>query len=69
MDTKSKLGCVVGILALFISTSIWYYILYQILVAIKASELTWFLFWVYVPVGFIVSILAKIVGQIPPSSK
>lgn len=49
-----------GLLALFVSLPIWYYLLYQILVRVDASELMFFLFWVYIPVG----ILAAIIGQV-----
>jgi len=50
-----------GILGIFVTLPIWYYILYQVLTAIKATELTWFLFWVYLPVSIFVSTLTKII--------
>ena len=49
---------------LFIVLPIWYYLLYQILVRVNASELMWFLFWVYVPVSLFVTALMKVVEQI-----
>lgn len=48
-----------GILAVFVILPIWYYLLYKILIAINATELMWFLYWVYLPVGLLVSILQK----------
>jgi len=48
------------ILSLCITTPIWYYLLYQILVRVNATELMFFLFWVYVPLGIITQILIKI---------
>jgi len=39
---------------------IWYYVLYQILSGIQASELTWFLFWVYIPFGLVAHFLSQI---------
>lgn len=32
---------------------IWYYLVYKILQRVDASELMWFLFWIYIPVSFI----------------
>lgn len=49
-----------GVLTLMIALPIWYYLLYQILKRVDASELMFFLFWVYVPAGIVGSILAKI---------
>lgn len=46
------------ILAFFVTAPIWYYLLYQILVRVNATELMFFLFWIYVPVGFISHILS-----------
>ena len=48
------------LLALFLVMPIWYYLLYKILSAIQASELTWFLFWVYLPVSMLVGGIAKL---------
>lgn len=48
-----------GIIALLIVMPIWYYLLHQILVRVQASELMFFLFWVYVPAGLLVQIIAK----------
>ena len=53
---------VVGlILAIGVAMPIWYYLLYQILVRVQATELMWFLYWVYLPVGFITALLAKLI--------
>jgi hypothetical protein len=43
-----------ALITTFITLPIWYYILYQILKSIQASELTWFLFWVYLPFSLFV---------------
>lgn len=51
---------IAGVLGIFVTMPIWFYILYQILTGIHASELTWFLYWVYIPVSVLVSSLAKI---------
>jgi len=52
---------VAGLVALFVVMPLWYWLMYQILVRVDASELMWFLFWVYVPVSLFVSIVAKAV--------
>lgn len=49
-----------GLLTLFITMPIWYYLVYKILTLVAATELMWFLFWVYLPVGVISQVLVKI---------
>lgn len=49
-----------GLLSIFIVTPIWYYLLYQILKRVGATELMMFLFWVYLPVGIFIQILTKV---------
>lgn len=51
---------VAGLVALFVVMPLWYWLMYQILVRVDASELMWFLFWVYVPASFFASVLAKV---------
>lgn len=41
----------VAILTVFTYLPIWFYLVYQVLVRVEASELMWFLFYVYVPLG------------------
>ena len=60
---KSKLEIVVNILGLLVAMPIWFYLQYQILIRVQATELMMFLFWIYVPVVFLVSLLAKILGK------
>jgi len=58
---KGALKAISGILGLVVVMPIWYYLLYQLLVAAQASDLMWFLYWVYLPVGIVVAVLGKIV--------
>ena len=44
-----KLVIVKSLVALLITIPIWFYLLHSILVAINATDLQFFLFWVYVP--------------------
>lgn len=48
------------ILAIFITIPIWLFLLYKILHAVNASELMWFLYWIYVPANFIAGFLIKL---------
>lgn len=52
---------ITGILSVFVVMPIWYYLLYQILVRVNATELMFFLYWVYLPVALTTSILIRIV--------
>lgn len=49
-----------ALLGYFVTMPIWYYLLYQILLRVNATELMFFLFWVYVPVTIFASLLIKI---------
>jgi len=60
--TKLKaLKTVSAILGLIIVMPIWYYLIYQVLIRVHATELMMFLFWVYLPVGILSGILQKII--------
>ena len=48
-----------AILMIAVTLPIWLYLLYQILLRVEASELMWFLFWVYVPLNLFVGVLGK----------
>jgi len=56
---KKTMKVIAGLLALFVTLPIWFYLLYRILDLVMASELMWFLYWVYVPVGIFVQLLVK----------
>ena len=58
-----KIQFIVGLIGVFVSLPIWFYLLYQILVRVQATELMFFLFWVYVPVSFIVVFLTKAINN------
>ena len=51
-----KLSAVIGLLLVM---PIWYYLFYQALVRVSASELMFFLFWVYVPFSLFVVACSK----------
>ena len=59
----NKLKILNGTLAVVIGLPIWFYILYQVLSAVQATELTWFLYWVYVPVGIVVTFFSRDWGE------
>ena len=58
---KSKILIATG--SVFITLPIWFYVLYQILEAIQANELTWFLYWVYVPFSILIGIVSKFIEK------
>ena len=64
MTPKAKAGCVLGILGLCITLPMWYWLLYQILLRVGASETMWFVYYVYVPFGFVIGVATKIVESI-----
>jgi hypothetical protein len=49
-----------GLLTLFFSLPIWFYLLYKILVAVNATEVMWFLFWAYIPVATVANVIGRI---------
>jgi hypothetical protein len=61
---KVLLTVFVGSLALFIVAPIWYYLLYKILVFVNATDLMWFLYWVYLPIGFLCTALSKVIDNL-----
>ena len=56
---KAKL--VSTLAAIFISIPIWFFLLHRILTAINASELSWFLNWIYLPTTIFATILGRAV--------
>jgi hypothetical protein len=49
-----------ALLVVFITLPIWFFLLYKILQAVDASELMWFLYWIYLPVSTLVAVLVKL---------
>jgi hypothetical protein len=49
------------LLSVFIVMPIWYWLLYQLLVRVHASELMWFLYWVYAPAGLFTNMLSRLI--------
>jgi len=49
-----------GLLALFVVLPIWFYLFYQVLESVNASELMWFLYWAYIPASFFVVAVERI---------
>lgn len=54
------LKLIIGVLGIFISLPIMFYLQYQILIRVSASELMWFLFWANIPIVFLLQMIAKI---------
>jgi hypothetical protein len=64
MSAKQKVGCAFAIVRVLVTAPIWYYLLYKILQAVGATDLLWFLFWVYAPVGIIMAVLEGVTSSI-----
>lgn len=54
---------IAAILSVLVVLPIWFYLFYKVLAAVNASELMWFLYWIYLPVALIASLLTKIAGE------
>jgi len=50
-------------LSIFILFPIQIFLYYKVLLAVKATELMWFLFWVYIPLAIIMSIIIKVIEK------
>lgn len=61
---KASVGCITILLRLFVTTPIWFYLLYSILIAIEADRLVWFLFWIYFSVIVLISIIEVVAKSI-----
>lgn len=64
MKKQAKLGCLLGILSLLITQPIWFYLLYKILQSVEATDLMWFLYWVYVPASLFIGIFVRLLESI-----
>lgn len=53
-----------AIIVLLLTLPIWFYLLYKVLQAVNASDLMWFLYWIYIPATFIASAIGKLVESI-----
>lgn len=49
-----------ALIAVFITVPIGIYLQYMILKMLPATELMWFLFWVYVPFGLLVAVVQRL---------
>jgi len=54
---------VTAVLGVFVYLPIWLYLMYQIMLKVQATELMWFLFWIYVPVTILVNMLVKLTEE------
>lgn len=51
------------LIAIFVTVPIWFYLLYQILERVQATELMFFLFWIYVPATILLHVIAKLASK------
>lgn len=55
---------VTGLMTVLVSMPIWFFLLYRVLESVNASELMWFLYWVYLPVTLLANIFASVILRI-----
>jgi len=55
----NKAEMIGGILGIFVTMPIWFYLLYWILSQLNPDRLIWFLYWGYVPISVIVQVLIE----------
>lgn len=60
MSYMKAMKAISGVLGILIVMPIWYYLLYQILLRVHASELMLFLYWIYLPVAIISQVISRI---------
>lgn len=60
----NKAKIITGVLSVFLTIPIFIYLLYNIMVKVEASELMWFLFWIYIPVVLVVYTLKVVVEDL-----
>lgn len=53
-----------GLIALFVTMPIWYYLIYTLLKAANVDRLVWFLFWVYMPVNILTRAVDEITWKV-----
>jgi hypothetical protein len=52
-----------GIMTILVCLPIWLYLQYKILVLVEATELMWFLFYVYIPAIIITAMIRVALGE------
>lgn len=57
----NKFKMINALVMILVPLPIWLYLMYQIMLKVQATELMWFLFWVYAPVAVVTGIIAKYV--------
>lgn len=55
---------IIGLLAIFAILPIQFYLQYQLLARVHATELMWFLFWVHVPLVLLMHVISKIAEKV-----
>lgn len=59
-----ELKVFLGLITVFITIPIWYYLLYKILIAVDATDLMFFLYWVYLPFNLFAHAIQKLIENV-----
>lgn len=54
---------IAGMLSLFITLPIWFFLMHTLLVFARVDRLVWFLYWVYVPLVLFISTIEKVTSK------
>lgn len=57
---KQGISCIGVTIGACISTPIWYWMVYQILIRIDATPTMWLFYWIYLPVGIVLAVIRVI---------
>lgn len=60
VNLKQGVSCIGVVISVAISTPIWYWLVYQILVRVDATPTMWAFYWIYLPVGIVLACLRVI---------
>jgi hypothetical protein len=60
-----NMKAIAGLVGFLVVAPIWYWLLYQVLARVNATELMWFLYWVYIPAAIFVGVLTKLTDAKP----
>lgn len=55
-----KTKTIAALVSFCVAFPIWLYLMHYVLAAVDASELAWFLYWIYVPAALVSGIVTRI---------
>ena len=59
-----KIKILTGVCMIFLTLPMWYWLFYQILERVEATELMWFIYWAYVPIALFLAVVKAVLDSI-----